>query len=167
MKGGWNFFGNTSKYSDFSKYGTGTTIYFKYMKMMAVMFTVFLLISLPIIFINSSAFYSSQTDRLSNINDFIISLSVGAIGLELNKCIKTSMGAVKEEYKTINGNLDNANYVGYGKNKISCNSGYIDLSKSLEFGFIKTNLSNTNNCAFLNYLDVETECNLERKSTDI
>ena len=52
VEAGFHFCCGTSKYSDFEKFGVGISLYFKFIKYLICFFFIFVIISLPILYLN-------------------------------------------------------------------------------------------------------------------
>jgi hypothetical protein len=78
-KTGMHWFTKQSRASDFTAYGVGITLYFQFLKFLAIMFFIFSVISGPAYIFYSSGNPSAQ-DNNSGLKGQLASLSLGNIG---------------------------------------------------------------------------------------
>lgn len=78
-KTGWHWFTKAARASDFTSYGVGITLYFQFLKFLAIMFLILTVVSGPAYIFFASGNPSRQ-DGNSGLKESLASLSLGNIG---------------------------------------------------------------------------------------
>ena len=78
-KTGWHWFTKAARASEFTSYGVGITLYFQFLKFLAIMFFILMVVSCPAYIFFASGNPSRQ-DGNSGLKASLASLSLGNIG---------------------------------------------------------------------------------------
>lgn len=130
----------TSKESVFNDLGVGLTLYFKFVKYMIFLFSIFLVLSIPSMYFSIQSYVSLPDYDKTTLTSYLMATTIGSIGLDTNQCQRIS-------YKNLTDVSQSA--------ILKCKSGYLSINTTFTFGLIQATSSasrsnsKVQNCQFI------------------